>query len=70
VGPRWLDGNRGEAELLEKVYRNIFELASRSGIESITIPVFSTSIRPPIPRTFGHPFHDDPATYSTVIRPV
>jgi hypothetical protein len=32
--------------------------------------VFSTSIRPPIPRTFGHPFHDDPATYSTVIRPV
>lgn len=44
VGPRWLDGTRGEAELLERCYRSIFTLMREHGIRSIAIPAISTGI--------------------------
>lgn len=44
VGPRWWDGTRGEAELLERCYRSIFEIVEQEHFRSVAIPAISTGI--------------------------
>lgn len=44
VGPRWLDGTRGEPELLERCYESIFRLAAENELRSLAIPSISTGI--------------------------
>jgi O-acetyl-ADP-ribose deacetylase (regulator of RNase III) len=44
VGPRWLDGTRGEAELLEQCYESIFRLIAENDFRSVAIPSISTGI--------------------------
>jgi O-acetyl-ADP-ribose deacetylase (regulator of RNase III) len=44
VGPRWLDGTRGEPELLERCYESIFTLASENDLRSLAIPSISTGV--------------------------
>ncbi len=44
VGPRWLDGSRGEAELLERCYHNVFDLAVSHGLRTVCSPSISTGI--------------------------
>jgi O-acetyl-ADP-ribose deacetylase (regulator of RNase III) len=44
VGPRWLDGARGEPELLEQCYENIFRLIAENDFRSVAIPSISTGI--------------------------
>ena len=44
VGPRWLDGTRGEPELLERCYESIFALARKNDLHSLAIPSISTGI--------------------------
>mgnify|MGYP002631804204 CR=1 FL=1 len=38
VGPRYMDGNRGEAAVLAQTYRSICQLVEEHGITSISIP--------------------------------
>jgi len=45
VGPVWEGGDHGEPELLERTYRNGFELALRQGdVASIAWPAVSTGV--------------------------
>lgn len=44
VGPRWLDGQRGEPDLLRSCYESIFMLALENEIGSLAIPSISTGI--------------------------
>lgn len=44
VGPRWLGGRKGEAELLERCYRSIFDLAVKHGLRTVCTPSISTGI--------------------------
>lgn len=44
VGPRWLDGQRGEPDLLRSCYESIFTLALEHQINSLAIPSISTGI--------------------------
>jgi O-acetyl-ADP-ribose deacetylase (regulator of RNase III) len=44
VGPRWLDGARGEPELLEQCYESIFRLVAENDFRSLAIPSISTGI--------------------------
>ena len=44
VGPRWLDGQRGEPDLLRRCYEGIFSLALEHQISSLAIPSISTGI--------------------------
>jgi O-acetyl-ADP-ribose deacetylase (regulator of RNase III) len=44
VGPRYLDGTRGEAETLYSCYQSIFYLTKENNIDSISIPAISTGI--------------------------
>lgn len=44
VGPRWLDGQRGEPDLLRSCYESIFTLALKHQINSLAIPSISTGI--------------------------
>lgn len=44
VGPVWHGGSQGEAKLLERCYRSVFELALRHGIQTIAFPAISTGI--------------------------
>ncbi len=44
VGPRWLGGTRGEAELLERCYHSVFDLAVTHGLRSVCSPSISTGI--------------------------
>ena len=44
VGPRWLDGTRGEPELLEQCYASIFRLVTENDFRSVAIPSISTGI--------------------------
>lgn len=43
-GPRWLDGARGEDELLTLTYQNIVNVALENKLSSIAIPAISTGI--------------------------
>ena len=42
VGPKYIDGEQGETELLESCYRNIFRLAAEKDCRSIAIPTISS----------------------------
>ena len=42
VGPVWHGGGQGEEALLERCYRNSFELALGHGVRSIAFPAIST----------------------------
>ncbi len=42
VGPVWQGGGQGEEALLERCYRNSFELALGHGVRSIAFPAIST----------------------------
>lgn len=44
VGPRWLDGTRGEPELIEQCYASIFRLVAQNDFRSVAIPSISTGI--------------------------
>ncbi len=44
VGPRWLDGQRGEPRLLQKCYESIFALSGKHRLNSLAIPSISTGI--------------------------
>lgn len=44
VGPRWLGGTRGEAELLERCYHSVFDLAVAHGLRTVCSPSISTGI--------------------------
>jgi len=44
VGPRWLGGHRGEAELLERCFVSIFDLAVTHGLRTVCMPSISTGI--------------------------
>ena len=44
VGPRWLGGGRGEAELLDRCYHSVFDLAVAHGLRTICTPSISTGI--------------------------
>ena len=44
VGPRWLGGTRGEAELLERCYHSVFDLAVAHGLRTVCTPSISTGI--------------------------
>lgn len=44
VGPRWLDGQRGEPDLLRSCYESIFSLALEYRVSSLAIPSISTGI--------------------------
>ena len=44
VGPRWLDGTRGEEELLRSCYQSILAVADRAGVRELTVPSISTGI--------------------------
>ncbi|HNB06103.1 MAG TPA: macro domain-containing protein, partial [Thauera aminoaromatica] len=48
VGPRWVDGKAGEAEVLAAVYKRVIELATEKGLTSIAAPSISTG-------AFGYP---------------
>ena len=42
--PRWLDGSRGEQELLSLTHQNIITAALKHGFSSIAIPAISTGV--------------------------
>lgn len=44
VGPRWLDGQRGEPDILRRCYESIFYLTLEHQITSLAIPSISTGI--------------------------
>jgi O-acetyl-ADP-ribose deacetylase (regulator of RNase III) len=44
VGPRWLDGSRDEAMLLDKCYKSIFDLVEGNGFSGVAVPAISTGI--------------------------
>lgn len=44
VGPRWLDGDHLEAELLAGAYRAVYNLAQEYGLRTIAFPAISTGI--------------------------
>lgn len=44
VGPRWRDGDHGEADLLASAYRSAFALAAEHGCVTVAAPAISTGI--------------------------
>jgi O-acetyl-ADP-ribose deacetylase len=44
VGPRYMDGNHGEPDLLAACYRNSLELAIAHGVKTIAFPAISCGI--------------------------
>jgi O-acetyl-ADP-ribose deacetylase (regulator of RNase III) len=44
VGPRWMDGFSGEAELLEIAYQNAIALAAQHSIRTIAFPNISAGV--------------------------
>lgn len=44
VGPRWLGGDRGEADLLASAYRTSLAVALQHGLRTIAFPSISTGI--------------------------
>ncbi len=51
VGPRYRDGNRGEADLLATCYRRALEVAGELGARSVAFPAISTGV-------FGYPVEE------------
>jgi O-acetyl-ADP-ribose deacetylase (regulator of RNase III) len=52
VGPRWIDGDHHEAELLASCYRRALEVADEIGARSVAFPAISTGIFG-VPADFG-----------------
>ena len=44
VGPRWLGGTRGEADLLERYYNSVFDLAVAHRLQTVCSPSISIGI--------------------------
>ena len=44
VGPVWHGGERGEAELLDRCYQSVFDVARSNGIRTIAFPAISTGV--------------------------
>jgi O-acetyl-ADP-ribose deacetylase (regulator of RNase III) len=44
VGPRWMGGRRGEADLLAGAYRSAVQLAIEEGLATMAFPAISTGI--------------------------
>lgn len=44
VGPVWSGGKKSEPDLLRRAYENSFELAKKSGLQSIAFPAISTGV--------------------------
>ena len=44
VAPRYLDGSRGEVQVLEETYRSICRLVQQYGITTLSIPSIGTGI--------------------------
>ena len=44
VAPRWLGGDRGEPEVLERCYRRVFELVADHSIRSLAVPAIGIGI--------------------------
>ena len=42
VGPKWIDGDNGEREILRSCYYNSLSLAAKLGAESVAFPLIST----------------------------
>jgi O-acetyl-ADP-ribose deacetylase (regulator of RNase III) len=50
VGPKWKDGNSGEAADLTSCYREAIRIADELGLKSVSFPSISTGI-------YGYPLH-------------
>jgi O-acetyl-ADP-ribose deacetylase (regulator of RNase III) len=61
VGPRWMGGRRGEAELLAGAYRSAVELAKEHGLATIAFPAISTGI-------YGYPSEQATAVAVRTVR--
>lgn len=61
VGPRWMGGRRGEADLLAGAYRAALQLAAEHGVTTIAFPAISTGI-------YGYPAEDAAAVAVRTIR--
>ena len=44
VAPRWLGGDRGEPEVLDRCYRRVFELVADNAIRSLAVPAIGVGI--------------------------
>ncbi len=44
VGPRWMGGDRGEAELLASAYRVSLDIAAEHGAKTVAFPSISTGV--------------------------
>ena len=51
VGPRYQDGEHGEAELLAAAYQSIMKLAQKLEVNSLAIPFLSTGV-------YGYPLEE------------
>jgi O-acetyl-ADP-ribose deacetylase (regulator of RNase III) len=61
VGPVWQGGDANEALLLERCYRNCFEIARQNQIKSIAFPSISTGV-------YGYPKERAVVTAVSVMR--
>ncbi len=61
VGPRYRDGNHGEAERLASCYRRALEVADELGVASIAFPAISTGI-------YGYPREEAAAIAVSTLR--
>ena len=61
VGPRWMGGRRGEADLLAGAYRSSLRLAAEHGLGSIAFPAISTGI-------YGYPAEEATAIAVRTVR--
>ena len=44
LAPRWLGGDRGEPEVLERCYQRVFELVAEHSISSLAVPAIGIGI--------------------------
>ena len=61
VGPRWMGGRRGEAELLAGAYRSAIRLAAEQGLETVAFPAISTGI-------YGYPADEAASIAARTVR--
>lgn len=61
VGPRYRDGNHGEAELLARCYRRCLAVADEIGARSVAFPAISTGV-------YGYPADEAAGIAVTTLR--